>query len=86
MPMSLRGYHPPEPPFQCVDDIRPTIPWFEEDNNDDEFDWKGVEDDLKDNGSTLLSQGLSAATSKILALAGPSLTNTNLFHIFNSGF
>lgn len=63
VPMSLRGYHPPEPPFQCVDDIRPTIPWFEEDNNDDEFDWKGVEDDLKDNGSTLLSQGLSAATT-----------------------
>ena len=64
MPISLRGYHPPEPPFMCVDDIRPAIPWFEEDNNEDEFDWLAVDEDLKDNVSTIMAQGLSATTSK----------------------
>lgn len=49
----------------CVDDIRPTIPWFEEDGNQDEFDWTAVEEDLKDNISTIMEQGLSATTSKI---------------------
>ena len=65
VPISLRGYHPPEPPYMCIDDIRPTIPWFEEDNTQDEFDWPAVEEDLKDNMSTIMAQGLSATTSKL---------------------
>ena len=48
----------------CVDDIRPAIPWFEEDNNEDEFDWLAVDEDLKDNVSTIMAQGLSATTSE----------------------
>ena len=66
VPISLRGYHPPEPPFMCIDDIRPTIPWFEEDTTQDEFDWPAVQEDLKDNLSTVMASGLSANTSKLV--------------------
>ena len=48
----------------CIDDIRPTIPWFEEDTTEDEFDWSAVEEDLKDNLSTVMASGLSANTSE----------------------
>lgn len=45
-----------------VDDIRPPIPWYQDDEEEDEFDWAQVERDLSslDEGG-----GFSVANGKV---------------------
>ena len=38
----LPGYTLPAPPEVCIDDIRPPIPWYQNENDDD-FDWSDIE-------------------------------------------
>jgi hypothetical protein len=39
IPETEPGYSFPEPPILNVDDIRPPILWYQDDEKDEEFDW-----------------------------------------------
>lgn len=41
-------YHPPEPQELSIDEIRPPIPWYQPEQEEDEFDWKEVEKDVQE--------------------------------------
>ncbi|XP_053406230.1 uncharacterized protein LOC123565993 [Mercenaria mercenaria] len=43
IPVTIPGYSHPEPPMLNVDDIRPPIPWYQDDEEEDEFDWFKIE-------------------------------------------
>ncbi|XP_052792690.1 uncharacterized protein LOC128226730 isoform X1 [Mya arenaria] len=64
VPPALPGYRPPAPQELTIDDIRPPIPWYEDDVEKDEFDWTEVEEDMQqyDEDRTVSSFPSSYAT------------------------
>lgn len=48
VPVTLPGYRPPAPQELSIDEIRPPIPWYQPDPEEDEFNWKEIEKDLQE--------------------------------------